>query len=309
MRRSPARGGLGRTVRPLPALFAGVFLLALSVPVSRGGAQSPDSAFARISRLVDMGDRTTAHAMADSLVRALDATTPAYPEALYWRAFTSSHAADAEHDYLRLSVEYALSPRAADALLQLGQLEYARGDRVAARRHFERLLREHPTGPDVAEANYWNARLAFDDADSTGACRALNAAAAHVAADDVELRNQIDYQRGICTAVLTRAEADTGTASDTTKGAQRGAMGAGGSTTSAQGRQYSVQIAAYTAKSSADNLARRLKNRGFDVRVVGTRAPYRVRIGRYATRDAATTALARMRRANVNGIVVEAEPK
>lgn len=307
MRRSPARGGLGLTVRPPSALFAGLFLLALSVPASRGEAQSPDSAFAQISRLVDMGDRTTAHAMADSLVRALDASTPAYPEALYWRAFTSSNAADAEHDYLRLSVEYSLSPRAADALLQLGQLEYARGDRVSARRHFERLLREHPTGPDVAEANYWNARLAFDDADSTRACRALNAASAHVAADDVELRNRIDYQRGICAGVLARA--DTGSATDTTRGAQPGAAGAAGSTTSAQGRQYSVQVAAYTAKSSADNLARRLKSRGFDVRVFGTRAPYRVRIGRYATREAAVAALARMRRANVNGIVVEAEPK
>jgi cell division protein FtsN len=45
------------------------------------------------------------------------------------------------------------------------------------------------------------------------------------------------------------------------------------------------------------------------VRVVGDRAPFRVRIGRYPTRAAAMAALARMRTARVDGIVVEAERK
>ena len=38
-------------------------------------------------------------------------------------------------------------------------------------------------------------------------------------------------------------------------------------------------------------------------------APYRVRIGRYASRADALSALTRMKSSRVNGIVVEAEPK
>jgi cell division protein FtsN len=71
--------------------------------------------------------------------------------------------------------------------------------------------------------------------------------------------------------------------------------------------EFSVQIAAYNARADATSLFNRLKQRGFDVRVVGDRAPYRVRIGRYATRAEAVAALGRMRAAQVNGIVVEAE--
>jgi cell division protein FtsN len=52
-----------------------------------------------------------------------------------------------------------------------------------------------------------------------------------------------------------------------------------------------------------------LKNRGFDVRVAGRQAPYRVRVGRYATRADAEAARGRMRKAKVEGLVVEAEPR
>jgi cell division protein FtsN len=73
--------------------------------------------------------------------------------------------------------------------------------------------------------------------------------------------------------------------------------------------QFSIQVAAYTARREATATATRLRERGFDVRVIGDRAPYRVRIGRYPTRAAAMAALARLRESRVDGIVVEAEPK
>lgn len=90
--------------------------------------------------------------------------------------------------------------------------------------------------------------------------------------------------------------------------ATRGAPAAGA--TAAPG--FSVQVAAYSARRQADALAARLKARGFDVRVAhlpGGQVPYRVRIGRYATRADATAALRRVRNAGLNGIVVEAEPR
>ncbi len=285
---------------PFSLLVVGAMLTIAARSVA---AQAPDSALARISRLVSMGDRSTAHGIADSLLGVLDVSAPAYPDALYWRAVTTSNAADAERDYLQLSVEFPLSPKAADGLLTLAQLEYARGDRVAARRHFDRLLREHPTGPHVARASYWSARLSFDEGDTRQGCSMLAVASANVAPDDVELKNQINYQRAPCASLAVRADSTSGAGADTS-----GASRAAGVKTDA-GPQYSVQVAAYRSKASADALASRLKRRGFAVRVVGTQAPYRVRVGRYATREAATSALGRMRRANVNGIVVEAEPK
>ena len=70
-----------------------------------------------------------------------------------------------------------------------------------------------------------------------------------------------------------------------------------------------AQVAAYSRKRDADATVSRLKARGFQVRITGTKSPYRVRIGRYATREEAVAAYGRMRRAGVTGMVVEAEPR
>jgi cell division protein FtsN len=69
-------------------------------------------------------------------------------------------------------------------------------------------------------------------------------------------------------------------------------------------------VAAYSSRGDANTLVTRLRDQGFDVRVVGTRAPYRVRIGRYATRPAAVADLPRRRAAGLSAaFVVEAEPR
>lgn len=258
--------------------------------------QSVDSVFAQMQSLVTAGDRGAAHLLADSLVSVLPPLSPLHAEALYWRAFTASQAAAAERDYLRVSIEYPLSPRAPEALLALAQLEYARGDRAAARRRFDRLLREYPTGRHVARASYWSGTLALAAGDRAAACRAFNGARAAVAPGDVELANQIDYYVVQCAATPddTAAPPPGGTA-----GSGRGAA--------ATERAFSIQVAAFTSRGDATALATRLRQRGFDVRVAGDRAPFRVRIGRYATREDAAAALTRMRRSQVSGIIVEVE--
>ena len=72
-------------------------------------------------------------------------------------------------------------------------------------------------------------------------------------------------------------------------------------------KMYSVQVAAFPKQRDADALAEVLQQRGFEVRVWGTKAPFRVRVGRYATREEAEEARARMKASRVNGLVVEAE--
>lgn len=293
------RGGPRRVAAMLVIL---VLTIIVAIP-GRAVAQSADSALARLQSLVEAGDRAGARAIADSLLLALPADTAPYAEALYWRGFTAAQAADAERDYLRLSIAFPLSPRAPDALLALGQLEMARGDRTAARRRFDRLLREYPTGRHVAHASYWSATLAMQMGDRAAACDAFARAQRAVSPENVELANQIEYQVTQCAAIpVDTAPTPTSAASGDRGGGERG-RGA------ALTREYSIQVAAYSTRGDATVLANRLRQQGFEVRVLGARAPYRVRIGRYPTRAAATEALARVRRSHPNSIVVEAEPR
>lgn len=69
---------------------------------------------------------------------------------------------------------------------------------------------------------------------------------------------------------------------------------------------YSVQVAAYNRKSEADKLVSSLTNRGYQARVDGAAAPFRVRIGRYATNKEAEDALRRIKAKNMDGFVVRA---
>ena len=65
----------------------------------------------------------------------------------------------------------------------------------------------------------------------------------------------------------------------------------------------------FETREAADTLAKQLSTRGYAVRVVGDRKPYRVRVGRYPTRERAGDAVRQMGRVNMHGIIVEAEPR
>ena len=69
---------------------------------------------------------------------------------------------------------------------------------------------------------------------------------------------------------------------------------------------YSVQVAAYNRRAEADKLAASLTKRGYQARVDGDIAPYRVRIGRYATNKDAEDALKRIKAKQMDGFVVRA---
>ena len=284
-------GGLAKVV-----IVAG----SLMVTPRSGSSQGVDTTLARIERLVVAGDRSSARFLTDSLIATLPPESPRLADALYWRAQSASSAADAERDYLRISVEHPFAARAPDALMALAQLELARGDRSTARRRFDLLLRDYPSGKHVPRASLWSGRLALEDRDYVAGCATLNAARPLVGAGDIELRNQFDYFVAQCERVPV---------ADTVAVVETPAPVAPPASAKPTETQYSVQVAAFNAHRDATSLASRLKERGFDARVVGARAPYRVRVGRYATHADAAAALARMRASKVGGIVVEAESK
>ena len=282
--------------------------LAALIAPSSVEAQTPsraaaDSVFTRARQLVANGNGAAGRVLVDSMVTVATPGTPDYAEALYWRATLAATGSDAEEDYRRIVVEYPLSPKAGDALLQLAQLESARGDRPAAVTHLERFLLETPQHAERSRAGLLLVRLAFDQGDAPRACIALGRTLREVPESSVELRNQLTYFSPRCASVDTtrRVVATTDSAKsrrDTTRRESATAPAA------AKGR-FTLQVAAYPSRAEADRLVTRLKARKIDARVVGTAKPYRVRVGRYDTRAAATAAASKLKAQKIDAFVTE----
>lgn len=106
------------------------------------------------------------------------------------------------------------------------------------------------------------------------------------------------------TIIAGGVKATTTTASSSTKSAP--ARTAPQDESSGSG-EWSVQIAAYNVKSQAQTMAARLKKNGYEARVSGTAAPFRVRIGHYATQAQATAVMRSLKAKQISGFVVKAE--
>jgi cell division protein FtsN len=182
-------------------VFAVCMVLAVTARAQDSASTSTvavDSVLQRAEAMVDAGRAAAGRALVDSVLTAATPGSEAYAEALYARASLAATAGDAERDYLRITVEYSLSPRAPDALLRLAQLELARGDRTQARAHLARLTEDRPATVGTARSNLSVARAYQELGDQPHACAALAAAQQSVTASDIELHNQIDYAARPC---------------------------------------------------------------------------------------------------------------
>jgi cell division septation protein DedD len=186
-------------------------------------------------------------------------------------------------------------------------------------------VREFPASPRRAAAALALARLRLDQRDVAAGCAALVESRAAVAADDLELRNQIEYQERRCeserAAVAARDEATLAatersrTSGSSTASSKRGGTPAREPAASRATRpaaptgRYTIQVAAFNTRDEAESLVDALRGRELQARIVGTKKPFRVRVGRYATRKAATAALAQLksRKVTSSGFVTEAE--
>lgn len=293
-------------------------------PADAGAQAAADPVFARAQALVSEGQGAQGRALVDSMYRLSAPASAERAEALFWRATLAPTAADAERDYRAIVVDHATSARVEDALLRLAQLELARGDRDGALRHLQRLSTEFPGSRHGARTNYWTARVLFEKGDLTAACAANSQALTRVAATDIELKNQIEYQqqrcRGAVTAAATAAPPPAATPPrqqpvappltprDATPSIPLDAR-IEPAPAAARARSYSVQVAATNTRAGAQSIVNRMKGRGYQARIDGTSAPFRVRVGTYATRDAATRALNEMRAKGIEGFVAIIDPR
>lgn len=258
----------------------------------------------------------------DSLIAVSNPDDARYAEALYWRAALAAAAVDAERDYRRLLIEAPLSARAEDALLQLAQLEQARGDRRSASDHMQRFLLTYPNNPARPRVTVSLVRLLFDQGLVARGCEALRTGREAIPQENAELRNQLEFYAPRCvsleTAVAPAPAADTTAVPaerDTTRSVRREAAAnpapparpvrgeAAAAPRSSAAAFYSVQVAAYETRESATRMARTLTSRGLQARVDGTARPFRVRIGKYATRADAVKAAATLKSQGINGFI------
>jgi len=276
------------------AVFAAVGTVpSASVCAQATGAGIPDSLFLQAQRLVEEGEGARGRELVDSLVRATRERTPERANALFWRAMLAADVASAQRDYLLITVDHALTPRAADALLRLAQIDLTSGNRTNARRRLERLVLEHPNTSAATEGWFFLGIARRDDGDLASGCAALDSARARLASGDVERRNRIAFEAQRCQGLVQ----------NTPPGPPPDSLKASPDSTPA----WSVQVAAYNSAREAESLVRTLRDRGYEARVAHIPPFFRVRIGRFATRQEATALAAQLRRDRMETIVVEAE--
>ena len=282
-------------------------------------ARAQDAAIQRARQLADAGDDVGARRVIDSLFRITSPDSVGYAEVLYWRAALAPAAVDAERDYRRLLIEAPLSARAEDALLQLARLEQARGDRRSASDHLQRFLLTYPASRERPRAAVTLVRLLFDQGLVARGCDALRTGREAVPQENAELRNQLEFYTPRCAlyeqiavvpadspstrdSLRDNPQADTVVRSVARPAAPKPAT-APPSTAGSQRSFYSVQVAAYDSKEPATRMARTLVARGLEARVDGKARPFRVRIGKYASRADAVKAQASLKSQGLSGFV------
>jgi len=263
-----------------------IVLVALFGPTVRLSAQT-DSRLIEALRLAQSGQVDSGRAIVRRLLATLSPGDSVFPQALLAAAKIAPNAQAVSSNLNRIVVEYGSGPWADDALLLLTQLYFAQHDPVQTAQAAERLNRDYPDSPLRPRANFWGARAYFDLKNETRGCELIQNALQGTT-DDVEFKNQVNFYAARCSAPSATATTTTPAASDT--GAK--VLPA----TPPASHVYAVQVLAVKSAAQVDEMLTRLKLMGFDARVVRDSAGFfKIRVGRYGTRDEAQRAQARLK--------------
>jgi cell division septation protein DedD len=152
-------------------------------------------------------------------------------------------------------------------------------------------------------AALWGARAAGDRREPATACRMVDAGLALVGAD-VELRNQLEFQRSRCQSLAAQAtDSARAAVADSVARAQadslaraRGRRPAARPPAPARSQPgYYVQISAVLTQAAADGELARAKRAGYNAVVVKEGGYLKIRAGGFRNRQAAEAALAQLK--------------
>jgi len=254
-------------------------------PLNRLAAQT-DTRLVEALRLAQSGQADSGRVIVRRLLAALPPTDTSYPQALLAAAKIAPDAQTVASNLNRIVVEYGTGPWADDALLLLTQLYFAQHDPVQTTQAAERLNRDYPDSPLRPKADFFAARSYFEMKNETRGCELIQQAL-DGAGDDVEFKNQISFYSARCSPASSTTA--TTVTPDTAKATPAPPA------TSAT-KTYAVQVLAVKSAAQVDDMLTRLKVMGFDARVVRDSAGFfKVRVGRYATREEAQRTQGRLK--------------
>lgn len=239
------------------ALLAGAPSCGLSVPAAAHAAQAaarPD--LDRLEARIESGRlEGAAEAMGSWLAtEARDASRGDVLRARYLRARLLADPDSARAELFSVAMDGS-SRYGSRAWLRLAQLDLALGEPARAAADLERLRADHPRSAEAVESWYWTARTFEDRGLLDRACEAWRRGAAEgrrVGAPEV--------------ALLAEAAA---------LGCAPGAP------------RFAIQVAAFSRGGPAEEMRGQLEAAGFFSRVVEYEGLHRVRLGRFARREAA----------------------
>ena len=282
---------------------------ALAAALAAAPVAAQDATLARVDSLVAGTRLTEARAtlerwLASPAGRNREGDVAAH--ALLLRGQLTTAADTALPLYLELALNYPASRFAPEALLRLGQGYLALGEAERAEGYLHRLGRDYPTWTERPTALLWLARAQLARRRTTEACATLRDALANPALT-ADSRTLLEQEQARCTATAATPSATppakpTATPPDSPAGGgARERASAARTTTSAAASQpanrFTIQVGAFRDPAAADALARRLRSRDIDARVVhvGTGTLYMVRAGRFARSSDAVGLLGRVR--------------
>ena len=270
-----------------PVLLAAA-LLAVG-PSGRLAGQS-DGRLIEALRLAQSGQVDSGRTIVRRLLAQLSPADSVYPQALLTAAKIAPDAPTVASNLNRIVVEYGAGPYADDALLLLTQLYFAQRDPVQTTQTAERLNRDYPDSPLKPKASFFGARAYFELKNEARGCELIQQAL-DGSGDDVEFKNQVTFYAARCGAPRTATTAPT---TDTTT---KPAVTPAPTPVPPPGpKAFAVQVLAVKSAAQVDDMLTRLKVMGFDARVTRDSSGFfKVRVGRYATREEAVRTQQRLK--------------
>jgi hypothetical protein len=157
-------------------------------------------------------------------------------------------------------------------------------------RQIEQLLRDYPASSLPAAAAFWGARAAGDRRDGAASCRLADAGLA-AAGDEVEIRNQLEFQKQRCQGLIAMAQSDS---IDRAR-ADSIAKATPPARATRPARGFYVQVSAVKTQDAATAEIARIRRAGYTAVVAREAGLLKIRVGAFGSRAEADAAARQVR--------------